>query len=81
MNAHLTPRQIVEKLKPIYYRSKRGKKGGSCCTAKSISSTVCLDDQLRDEIIPKNILMIGPTGVGKTEIAQKDCKASRCTVY
>ena len=30
-----------------------------------------LDDDLRDEVIPKNILMIGPTGVGKTEIARR----------
>ena len=30
-----------------------------------------LDDSLRDEVVPKNILMIGPTGVGKTEIARR----------
>jgi ATP-dependent HslUV protease ATP-binding subunit HslU len=30
-----------------------------------------LDDSLRDEVLPKNILMIGPTGVGKTEIARR----------
>ena len=30
-----------------------------------------LDDKLRDEVMPKNILMIGPTGVGKTEIARR----------
>jgi ATP-dependent HslUV protease ATP-binding subunit HslU len=29
-----------------------------------------LDERLREEVLPKNILMIGPTGVGKTEIAQ-----------
>src|SRR5437763_15831451 len=30
-----------------------------------------LDDKMRDEVLPKNILMIGPTGVGKTEIARR----------
>ena len=30
-----------------------------------------LEDDLRDEVLPKNILMIGPTGVGKTEIARR----------
>src|SRR5574337_1452954 len=30
-----------------------------------------LDDKLREEVMPKNILMIGPTGVGKTEIARR----------
>src|SRR5699024_7839517 len=33
-----------------------------------------LDDELKDEVIPKNILMIGPTGVGKTEIARRMAK-------
>ena len=33
-----------------------------------------LDENLRDEIAPKNILMIGPTGVGKTEIARRMAK-------
>ncbi len=30
-----------------------------------------LDDEMREEVLPKNILMIGPTGVGKTEIARR----------
>lgn len=36
-----------------------------------------LDDALRDEVLPKNILMIGPTGVGKTEIARRLAKLSQ----
>ncbi|MGZ5843122.1 MAG: AAA family ATPase, partial [Xanthobacteraceae bacterium] len=33
-----------------------------------------LDDRLREEVLPKNILMIGPTGVGKTEISRRLAK-------
>src|SRR3981189_1994700 len=33
-----------------------------------------LDDKLREEVLPKNILMIGPTGVGKTEISRRLAK-------
>src|SRR5699024_1469372 len=33
-----------------------------------------LDDKIKDEIVPKNILMIGPTGVGKTEVARRLAK-------
>ncbi|WP_342128176.1 AAA family ATPase, partial [Proteus mirabilis] len=36
-----------------------------------------LDDDLRPEVTPKNILMIGPTGVGKTEIARRLAKLAR----
>ncbi len=36
-----------------------------------------LDDDLRDEVLPKNILMIGPTGVGKTEIARRLAKLAQ----
>jgi ATP-dependent HslUV protease ATP-binding subunit HslU len=36
-----------------------------------------LDDDLRDEVLPKNILMIGPTGVGKTEIARRLAKLAK----
>lgn len=36
-----------------------------------------MDESIRDEIIPKNILMIGPTGVGETEIARRIAKIVR----
>ena len=36
-----------------------------------------LGDDLRDEVYPKNILMIGPTGVGKTEISRRLAKLAR----
>src|SRR3546814_16963972 len=41
------------------------------------SSDVCSSDLLRDEVLPKNILMIGPTGVGKTEIARRLAKLAQ----
>ena len=71
--ANLTPRQIVEKLGSIYRRTTRGKTCSGCGPPKSIPE-VYLTDQLRDEVVPKNILMIGPTGVGKTEIARRMAK-------
>ena len=36
-----------------------------------------LPDELRDEVVPKNIIMIGPTGVGKTEIARRLASVSK----
>ncbi len=40
-----------------------------------------VDEPLRHEITPKNILMIGPTGVGKTEIARRLAKPGRCALH
>ena len=40
-----------------------------------------LPDDLRDEVVPKNILMIGPTGVGKTEIARRLAKLAQAPFY
>src|SRR6202046_1908294 len=37
-----------------------------------------LDERLREEVLPKNILMIGPTGVGKTEIARRLARLAGC---
>ncbi|MCH6267096.1 MULTISPECIES: HslU--HslV peptidase ATPase subunit [Neobacillus] len=70
---NLTPRQIVEKLDQYIIGQKDAKKAVAVALRNRYRRGL-LDDKLRDEIIPKNILMIGPTGVGKTEIARRIAK-------
>ncbi|MED3552199.1 HslU--HslV peptidase ATPase subunit [Cytobacillus praedii] len=70
---NLTPRQIVEKLDQFIIGQKDAKKAVAVALRNRYRRGL-LDDQIRDEISPKNILMIGPTGVGKTEIARRMAK-------
>jgi ATP-dependent HslUV protease ATP-binding subunit HslU len=69
----LTPRQIVEKLDQYIIGQKDAKKAVAVALRNRYRRGL-LNEKLRDEIIPKNILMIGPTGVGKTEIARRIAK-------
>ncbi|MDQ0198586.1 HslU--HslV peptidase ATPase subunit [Neobacillus ginsengisoli] len=69
----LTPRQIVEKLDQYIIGQKDAKKAVAVALRNRYRRGL-LSEKLRDEIIPKNILMIGPTGVGKTEIARRIAK-------
>ncbi|WP_100330904.1 HslU--HslV peptidase ATPase subunit [Bacillus xiapuensis] len=71
----LTPRQIVERLDQYIVGQKEAKKAVAVALRNRYRRRF-LSDQIRDEIIPKNILMIGPTGVGKTEIARRIAKLS-----
>jgi ATP-dependent HslUV protease ATP-binding subunit HslU len=71
--ANLTPRQIVEKLDQ-YIVGQRDAKRAVAIALRNRYRRSLLQDQLRDEVVPKNILMIGPTGVGKTEIARRLAK-------
>ncbi|WP_028782779.1 HslU--HslV peptidase ATPase subunit [Thalassobacillus devorans] len=73
MSFELTPRQIVERLDQYIIGQKDAKKSVAVAL-RNRYRRMQLDDQLRDEIVPKNILMIGPTGVGKTEIARRLAK-------
>ncbi|MFC4320190.1 HslU--HslV peptidase ATPase subunit [Litchfieldia salsa] len=73
MNANLTPRQIVEKLDQFIIGQRDAKKAVSVALRNRYRRSL-LNEKLRDEIVPKNILMIGPTGVGKTEIARRLAK-------
>ncbi|KMT60898.1 ATP-dependent protease ATP-binding subunit HslU [Listeria fleischmannii 1991] len=72
----LTPRQIVERLDQ-YIVGQNGAKKSVAVALRNRYRRMMMDDELRDEIIPKNILMIGPTGVGKTEIARRIAKIVR----
>src|SRR5438067_2533686 len=69
----LTPRQIVEELDRYIIGQGPAKRAVAIALRNRYRrSRLPLD--LRDEVIPKNILMIGPTGVGKTEIARRLAK-------
>ncbi|MFS0865114.1 HslU--HslV peptidase ATPase subunit [Fredinandcohnia sp. 179-A 10B2 NHS] len=73
MKTNLTPRQIVEKLDQYIIGQNQAKKAVSVALRNRYRRSL-LNEKLRDEIVPKNILMIGPTGVGKTEIARRLAK-------
>jgi ATP-dependent HslUV protease ATP-binding subunit HslU len=66
----LTPRQIVEELDKFIVGQGRAKRAVAIALRNRYRRARARED-LRDEITPKNILMIGPTGVGKTEIARR----------
>ena len=69
----LTPRQIVSELDKYIVGQKQAKKAVALALRNRYRRSL-LDESIRDEIVPKNILMIGPTGVGKTEIARRLAK-------
>ena len=66
----LTPRQIVHELDRFIVGQDDAKKAVAIALRNRYRRSKVKDD-LRDEIIPKNILMIGPTGVGKTLLAMR----------
>ncbi|MCQ6557927.1 ATP-dependent protease ATPase subunit HslU [Paenibacillus mendelii] len=72
-NEDLTPRQIVTELDKYIVGQKQAKRSVAIALRNRYRRSR-LDETLRDEIVPKNILMIGPTGVGKTEIARRLAK-------
>ncbi|OAZ64516.1 HslU--HslV peptidase ATPase subunit [Bacillus licheniformis] len=69
----LTPRQIVERLDQYIVGQLNAKKAVAVALRNRYRRSL-LDEKLREEIVPKNILMMGPTGVGKTEIARRIAK-------
>lgn len=69
----MTPRQIVMELDKYIVGQNQAKKSVAIALRNRWRSKQLAAD-LKDEIIPKNILMIGPTGVGKTEIARRLAK-------
>jgi len=66
----LTPRQIVEELDKYIVGQQRAKRAVAIALRNRRRRQLVPED-MRDEVMPKNILMIGPTGVGKTEIARR----------
>ncbi len=69
----LTPKQIVEKLDSYIIGQDKAKRAVAVALRNRIRR-IHLSEDIRDEVAPKNILMIGPTGVGKTEIARRLAK-------
>ncbi len=72
----MTPRQIVEALDRYIIGQSQAKKAVAVALRNRFRRER-LSAELRDEVIPKNILMIGPTGVGKTEVARRLAKLAQ----
>jgi ATP-dependent HslUV protease ATP-binding subunit HslU len=73
----LTPRQIVIELDKYIVGQAAAKRAVAVALRNRVRRQK-LDPQLAEEILPKNILMIGPTGVGKTEIARRLARLAGC---
>ena len=69
----LTPKQITEHLDRFIVGQKEAKKSVAVALRNRYRRSL-LSADMKNEVIPKNILMIGPTGVGKTEIARRIAK-------
>ena len=69
-STELTPRQIVAELDKYIVGQTEAKKSVAIAL-RNRWRRLNADDEMRDEIVPNNIIMIGPTGVGKTEIARR----------
>jgi ATP-dependent HslUV protease ATP-binding subunit HslU len=68
--ADMTPREVVAELDKYIIGQEKAKKAVAIAL-RNRSRRLKLPEELRDEVAPKNIIMIGPTGVGKTEIARR----------
>ena len=71
-----TPREIVSELNRFIIGQTDAKRAVAVALRNRWRRQQ-LDDNLREEVLPKNILMIGPTGVGKTEIARRLAKLAQ----
>ena len=67
----MTPREIVQTLDCHIIGQQKAKRAVAIALRNRWRRMQIQDESLRSEIVPKNILMIGPTGVGKTEIARR----------
>ena len=66
----MSPREIVEQLDRYVVGQQAAKKAVAIALRNRVRRQK-LDDEMAQEVAPKNIIMIGPTGVGKTEIARR----------
>ena len=73
---HLTPRETVAELDKYIVGQEDAKKSVAIALRNRWRRQQ-IPEHLRDEIAPKNIIMIGPTGVGKTEIARRLAKLAQ----
>ena len=71
-----TPREIVSEL-DRYIVGQNDAKKAVAIALRNRWRRQQLNDDMRDEVLPKNILMVGPTGVGKTEIARRLAKLAQ----
>lgn len=76
LNTALTPREIVSEL-DRYIIGQSDAKRSVAIALRNRWRRQQLESELREEVLPKNILMIGPTGVGKTEIARRLAKLAQ----
>ncbi len=72
----LSPREIVSELDRYVIGQKEAKKAVAVAL-RNRWRRQALSDEMKDEVLPKNILMIGPTGVGKTEISRRLSKLAQ----
>ncbi|MHB1527865.1 MAG: ATP-dependent protease ATPase subunit HslU [Acidiferrobacteraceae bacterium] len=75
--SEMTPREIVQELDKHIVGQAAAKRAVAVALRNRWRRTQVERDDLRNEITPKNILMIGPTGVGKTEIARRLAKLAQ----
>jgi ATP-dependent HslUV protease ATP-binding subunit HslU len=74
---NFTPREIVSELDRYIIGQNEAKRAVAVALRNRWRRQQVEHDELRDEIVPKNIIMIGPTGVGKTEIARRLAKLAQ----
>ena len=76
----LTPKQVIEFLDKYIIGQKQAKKS-LAIVLRNRWRRQQVKTELKEEITPRNILMIGPTGVGKTEIARKLPNLSKLRIF
>ena len=76
MVSALSPREIVSELDRYVIGQKNAKKAVAIAL-RNRWRRQALDEQMKEEVLPKNILMVGPTGVGKTEISRRLSKLAQ----